>query len=126
MMQGRLGRFLLPFSSMASKPEVRGLAALYAGTFFSGWWAMIIPTIPVLARQFGVSCGGAAQIVTAFALGKIAGTIAELGSGPAPFFAGCLANAFNPGVPFFVYAPVLIVSAALLALAGKETLQTQR
>ena len=32
---------------------VRGLAALYAGTFLSGAWAIIIPTIPVLAPWFG-------------------------------------------------------------------------
>ena len=59
----------------SSNPTVRGLSALYAGTFFSGAWAMILPTIPVLARQFGVSAGGAAQIVTAFAAGKFFGTI---------------------------------------------------
>jgi MFS family permease len=61
--------------NLRSNPTVRGLCALYAGTFFSGAWAMIIPTIPVLARQFGVSAGGAAQIVTAFALGKFVGTV---------------------------------------------------
>jgi MFS family permease len=61
--------------SLFSRPNVRGLSALYAGTFFSGAWAMILPTIPVLARQFGVSAGGAAQIVTAFAAGKFVGTI---------------------------------------------------
>jgi len=60
---------------LPSKPAVRGLSALYTGTFFSGGWAMIIPTIPVLARQFGVSAGGAAQIVTAFAIGKFVGTV---------------------------------------------------
>jgi len=58
-----------------ASPTVRGLSALYAGTFFSGAWAMILPTIPVLARHFGVSAGGAAQIVTAFAIGKFFGTI---------------------------------------------------
>ena len=58
-----------------SRPNVRGLSALYAGTFVSGAWGMILPTIPVLARQFGVSAGGAAQIVTAFAAGKFVGTI---------------------------------------------------
>jgi MFS family permease len=62
-------------NSFFSRPNVRGLSALYAGTFFSGAWAMILPTIPVLARQFGVSAGGAAQIVTAFAAGKFVGTI---------------------------------------------------
>ena len=61
--------------SFLSNPTVRGLSALYAGTFFSGAWAMILPTIPVLARQFDVSAGGAAQVVTAFAAGKFVGTI---------------------------------------------------
>lgn len=61
-------------NSFRSSPTLRGLTALYGGTFFSGAWAMIIPTIPVLARQFGVSAGGAAQIITAFALGKFFGT----------------------------------------------------
>jgi MFS family permease len=61
--------------SFFSSPTVRGLSALYAATFFSGAWAMILPTIPVLARQFDVSAGGAAQIVTAFAIGKFVGTI---------------------------------------------------
>ena len=61
--------------SLRSNPTVRGLAALYAGTFLSGAWAIIIPTIPVLAREFGVSAGGAAQIVTAFAVGKFVGTV---------------------------------------------------
>jgi MFS family permease len=60
---------------LRSNPTVRGLSALYTGTFFSGGWAMIIPTIPVLARQFDVSAGGAAQIVTAFAIGKFVGTV---------------------------------------------------
>jgi MFS family permease len=61
--------------SFFSNPTVRGLSALYAGTFFSGAWAMILPTITVLARQFEVSAGGAAQVVTAFAAGKFVGTI---------------------------------------------------
>lgn len=56
-------------------PTVRGLSALYGATFLSGGWAMILPTIPVLASHFGVSAGGAAQIVTAFAIGKFFGTI---------------------------------------------------
>lgn len=54
---------------------VRGLAPLYGATFLSGGWAMIIPTIPVLAKEFGVSGGGAAQVITAFAAGKMLGTL---------------------------------------------------
>jgi hypothetical protein len=36
---------------------------------------------------------------------------------------GYLANSFNPGLPFLVYAPLLVVSAILLAVVGKETLE---
>ncbi len=63
------------FESLRSNPSARGLAALYGGTLLSGAWAMIIPTIPVLAGEFAVSAGGAAQIVTATAMGKFFGTI---------------------------------------------------
>ncbi len=74
---------------------------------------MIIPTIPVLAREFDVSAGGAAQVITAFAFGKMAGTL----------IGGFLANTFNPGVPFVAYAPLLLVSALLLLFVGQETLE---
>jgi hypothetical protein len=36
---------------------------------------------------------------------------------------GILADKFNPGVPFLAYAPLLILSAILLAVVGRETLQ---
>jgi MFS family permease len=54
--------------------SVRGMIALYAGSLLSGAWTMIIPTIPVLAKHFGISPGGAAQIVTAMAIGRFCGT----------------------------------------------------
>src|SRR5512144_373959 len=57
------------------KPGLGSLSALYMSTFLSGAWAMIIPTIPVLALEFGVSAGGAAQVITGFAFGKMAGTL---------------------------------------------------
>ncbi len=60
---------------LRSSPSVRSLTALYVSTLFSGAWAMIIPTIPVLAGEFGVSAGGAAQVITGFAFGKMAGTV---------------------------------------------------
>src|SRR5574341_2493868 len=58
-----------------ASPTVRGLSALYVSTFLSGGWAMIIPTIPVLAREFAVSAGGAAQVITVFAFGKMTGPV---------------------------------------------------
>ena len=50
-------------------------------------------------------------------------TVAELGAGMAPLVGGYLANSFNPGVPFWAYAPFLLLSATLLLLVGKETLE---
>ena len=63
--------------SQSSRPKTtkRGLSALYVSTFLSGAWAMIIPTIPVLAREFEVSAGASAQVITGFAFGKMAGTV---------------------------------------------------
>ena len=50
-------------------------------------------------------------------------TIAEIGGISAPLFGGLLADKFNPGVPFLAYAPVLILSALLLAWVARETIQ---
>jgi MFS family permease len=90
---------------LRSNPNIRGLSALYAGTFLSGAWAMIIPTIPVLARQFGVSAGGAAQIVTAFAIGKFIGTV----------IAGVLLDRMGTRVAL-VAGPLLASVAALFVI----------
>ena len=49
-------------------------------------------------------------------------TIAELGGVGAPLLGGVLADTFNPGVPFLAYAPLIILSAVLLAFIGRETL----
>jgi MFS family permease len=50
-------------------------------------------------------------------------TIAEVGGVGAPLVGGFLADRFNPGVPFLAYAPLLVLSALLLALVARETLQ---
>jgi MFS family permease len=77
----------------------------------------------------GLSLGSLAtstyDVVPAHVRGRLQAvrrTIAELGSGVAPLIGGYLANTYNPGVPFLVYAPLLVISAALLAAFGKETL----
>jgi MFS family permease len=78
----------------------------------------------------GLSLGSLAtstyDVVPAHARGRLQAlrrTIAELGSGVAPVIGGYTANAYNPGVPFLIYAPLLLFSAAILALVGKETLR---
>jgi len=65
------------------------------------------------------------DVVPAHARGRLQAlrrTIAELGSGVAPLIGGYVANVYNPGVPFLVYAPLLMLSALILAVVGKETL----
>lgn len=89
-----------------SDSTIRGLAALYSSTFLSAAWAMMIPTIPVLAKEFGVSAGGAAQIVTAFAIGKFVGTI----------IAGIVIDRMGPRVAL-VGGP-LVAGVVSLAAAG--------
>jgi MFS family permease len=49
-------------------------------------------------------------------------TTSEIGGVSAPLFSGIIANATNPGVPFLVFAPFLVVAAVLLAIGAKETL----
>jgi MFS family permease len=78
----------------------------------------------------GLSLGSLAtstyDVVPAHVRGRLQAlrrTVAELGAGVAPLIAGYLADQFNPGVPFLVYAPLLIFSATLLALVGRETLE---
>jgi MFS family permease len=78
----------------------------------------------------GLSLGSLAtstyDVVPAHARGRLQAlrrTIAELGSSVAPIIGGTLANAYNPGLPFLVYAPLLLLSATLLAVVGKETLE---
>lgn len=90
------------FLTNPTNPTVRGLSALYGATFLSGAWAMVLPTIPVLAREFDVSAGGAAQIVTAFAIGKFVGTI----------LAGMLLDRLGTRVPL-IAGPLAATTAGL-------------
>ena len=53
---------------------MQGMVALYGTSLLSGGWTMLIPSIPMLARHFDISAGGAAQIVTALAIGRFFGT----------------------------------------------------
>ncbi|HEY1373813.1 MAG TPA: MFS transporter [Candidatus Binatia bacterium] len=62
-----------------SRPNslARGLAVLYGSTFLAGMWSMIVPAVPLLTREFGISPGVAAQIMTALAVGRFVGNPAS-------------------------------------------------
>ncbi len=66
------------------------------------------------------------DVVPAHARGRLQAArrmIAEMGGTLAPLVGGYLATRFNPGVPFWVYVPLLLFAAVYLALAGRETLE---
>src|SRR6476620_4073469 len=105
-------------------PAVAFLLIPFANNFFQ-----LAVLISFLGIANGLSLGSLAtstyDVVPAHARGRLQAarrTVAEIGGVAAPLFGGYLADTFNPGVPFLVYAPLLILSAVLLALMGRETL----
>ncbi|NIO08827.1 MAG: MFS transporter [Deltaproteobacteria bacterium] len=83
----------------------------------------------LIGMSFGLSLGCIATSTYDVVPGAVRGrlqairrTVAEVGGIGGPMVAGYLANTFNPGVPFLVYAPLLLSSALLLAFVGRETL----
>jgi MFS family permease len=105
-------------------PALAFLLIPFAGTFFN-----LAVLLAFLGIANGLSLGSLAtstyDVVPPSARGRLQAarrTIAEVGGIGAPLLGGFLADTFNPGVPFLAYAPLLVLSAALLALVGKETL----
>lgn len=58
---------------LKSSRTARGLITLYTSTMLAGMWAMVVPTIPALAKSFEITPGTAAQLVTALSMGRFAG-----------------------------------------------------
>lgn len=97
---------------------------------FCGSFYQLAILVSFLGVSNGLSLGSLAtstyDVVPAKARGRLQAarrTIAEIGGTGAPLLGGFLADTFNPGVPFLAYAPLLVLSALLLALVGRETLQ---
>jgi DHA1 family multidrug resistance protein-like MFS transporter len=119
-------------TSTLSRSTVRGLSALYAGTFLSGAWGMVLPTIPVLAREFDVSAGGAAQIVTGFAAGKFVGTViagvlldrmgtrVALVGGPLVASAASVCVVWIPWFPMILFVALVLGAADSLWATARE------
>lgn len=106
-------------------PALAFLLIPFAGSFFELALLMLF-----LGIANGLSLGSLAtstfDVIPVNARGRLQAlrrTIAELGGVGAPLAGGVLADSFNPGVPFLVYAPLIILSAVLLALIARETLQ---
>ena len=106
-------------------PAIAFLLIPFAENFFQ-----LAVLISFLGIANGLSLGSLAtstfDVVPAHARGRLQAarrTIAETGGVAAPLLGGVLADTFNPGVPFLVYAPLLVLSALLLGLVARETLQ---
>jgi MFS family permease len=106
-------------------PAIAFLLIPFAQSFFQ-----LAVLISFLGIANGLSLGSLAtstfDVVPASARGRLQAarrTIAETGGVAAPLLGGLLADKFNPGVPFLAYAPLLVLSALLLAVIARETLQ---
>ena len=97
---------------------------------FSDTFLQLAVLVSLTGVANGLSLGSLAtstyDVVPPSARGRLQAarrTMAEIGGVCAPLLGGLLANAFNPGVPFLAYAPLLVLSAVLLAVVGRETLE---
>lgn len=106
-------------------PALAFLLIPFAGSFFQ-----LAVIVAFLGIANGLSLGSLAtstyDVSPPSARGRLQAarrTIAEVGGVGAPLLGGFLADTFNPGVPFLAYAPLLVMSAALLAIVGRETLR---
>jgi len=106
-------------------PAIAFLLIPFAQSFFQ-----LTVLISFLGIANGLSLGSLAastfDVVPASARGRLQAvrrTIAEIGGVGAPLLGGYVADRFNPGVPFLAYAPLLVLSAVLLAVVARETLE---
>jgi len=106
-------------------PAAAFLLIPFANNFFQ-----LAVLISFLGIANGLSLGSLAtstyDVVPPSARGRLQAarrTLAEIGGVAAPLLGGYLADRFNPGVPFLAYAPLLVLSAILLGLLARETLQ---
>ena len=106
-------------------PAVAFLLIPFANNFFQ-----LAVLISFLGIANGLSLGSLAtstyDVVPPSARGRLQAarrTLADIGGVAAPLLGGYLADRFNPGVPFLAYAPLLVLSAILLGLLARETLQ---
>jgi MFS family permease len=96
---------------------------------FSTSFLQLAVLLSFLGVSNGLSLGSLAtstyDVVPASARGRLQAarrTIAEIGGVGAPLLGGIIADHFGAGVPFLVYAPLLVLAALLLAVVARETL----
>lgn len=97
---------------------------------FSSTFVQLALLMSLMGMANGLSLGSIAtstyDVVPERARGRLQAlrrTLAETGAVSAPLVGGLLADAFNPGVPFLLWGPLLVLSAILLAVIARETLE---
>jgi MFS family permease len=114
----------------ASVPSTGIPALVFVLIPFAQSFFQLAVLLSLMGVANGLSLGSLAtstyDVVPASARGRLQAarrTVAEIGAVSAPLLGGFLADAFNPGLPFLVYSPLLVLSAVLLAIIGRETLK---
>jgi MFS family permease len=114
----------------ASVPSTGIPALVFVLIPFAQSFLQLAVLMSLMGVANGISLGSLAtstyDVVPASARGRLQAarrTVAEIGAVSAPLLGGFLADAFNPGLPFLVYSPLLVLSAVLLAVIGHETLK---
>jgi len=97
---------------------------------FSNTFLELAVLLSLMGVANGLSLGSLAtstyDVVPAIVRGRLQAvrrTVAEVGGVCAPLLGGFLADTFGPEVPFLIYSPLLVLSAVLLAVIGRETLK---
>jgi MFS family permease len=92
--------------AVRERPLVRQLILLYTATVLVGaGQGTLVPTIPALDDAFGVSAGAAAQVITAYGIGRFGGMVVG----------GMVVDRFGPRLAVTV-GPVVLALSALAAL----------
>jgi MFS family permease len=114
----------------ASVPSTGIPALVFVLIPFSDSFFELAVLFSLMGVANGLSLGSLAtstyDVVPAIVRGRLQAvrrTLAEIGGVCAPLLGGFFADTFGPEVPFLVYAPLLVLSAVLLAVIGRETLK---
>ncbi len=113
----------------ATVPSTALPAIAFAAYPFSDSMAQLSILSALIGMSNGLSLGSVAtttyDVIPERSRGQLQGlrrTIGDIGGIIGPLLGGIIADAYNPGATFFVYFPFLLLAAALLAFASRETL----
>ncbi len=112
-------------------------AALPAAAFLILPFAHTMPQLYLLGAVLGIANGLALgslatstyDVIPEHSRGSFQAfrrTVGEMGSVAGPLMGGVIADVFEPGVAFFAYTPLLVVTTLLLAFVAKESLVKEK